>query len=775
MAESAFFLGETIDPKSGERTGEKVEYPSDHLVTHGVIVGMTGSGKTGLGTIFLEEALSRGIPALVLDPKGDMTNLALTFPNVAPADFAPWVDAPDASRNEAAAEAASAAAAGLKDWGLSGKNIATLRDRAGFTVYTPGSTAGIPLDVLGSLSAPPSGTDAETRRDEVEGLTSGLLSLVGVESDPVSGREHILIATLVEQAWDQGENLTLEHLIARVHRPPIRKLGVFEIDTFFPEKDRLALAMRLNTLLASPSFQAWRTGPPLDPARLLWSDGKPQAAILYLAHLTDAERQFVVTLTLSRLITWMRAQSGTDELRAMVYMDEVFGFVPPTAMPPAKKPMLTLMKTARAFGIGMLLATQNPVDLDYKAMSNAGTWCIGRLQTERDKARILEGLQSASGMTDIKAIDAMVSGLAKRQFVLHDVKAKGPVVFTTRWAMSYLRGPLTRDQVARLVGEDPRRALSAPTPAAPPDLNATPVAPSTAGAIPARHIDPGAPWLSQVGAKPNSTRFAAAVAVRVRLRYDDTKSGVDHNEEWEAVFHPLRNPFDPTVGVAVDHDPRDFTDKAPEGATYVLPEAPVDTKSWFVDVESGVRDAVVAQRRITVWRNPALKLYSRVGEDQAAFLARCHAAADAAADAEIVDVKRKLQSRIDRARAAIDSAYLDVREAQLDAETRRQEEMVSGAGTLIGVLTGRRNSRSLSGAATKRSMTRRAEQRAKSAESKAAAKQEGLEALEADMTTAVTEVTSAWQAKAAAVETVEIGLEKTDVTVEPPVLIWVPV
>ncbi len=779
MAETTFFLGETIDPKTGKRTGERVDYPSDHLVTHGVIVGMTGSGKTGLGTIFLEEALRQGIPALIIDPKGDMTNLALTFPDLKAADFEPWVDSGGSGKESSAvaADAAGAAQAGLADWGLSGKDIAALRDRAGITVYTPGSTAGIPLDVLGSLAAPATGADAETRRDEIEGLTSGLLSLVGVESDPVSGREHILLATLVEQAWDDGESLTLEHLISRVHRPPIRKLGVFEIDTFFPEKDRLALAMRLNTLLASPSFQAWRSGPPLDPARLLWDEkGKPQAAILYLAHLTDAERQFVVTLTLSRLITWMRSQSGTDELRAMMYMDEVFGFVPPTAMPPAKKPILTLLKTARAFGVGILLATQNPVDLDYKAMSNAGTWCIGRLQTERDKARILEALQSASGATDIKAVDAMVSGLGKRQFVLHHVKAKGTVVFTTRWAMSYLRGPLTRDQVTRLVGDDARRSIrTAPEAAAPAESDASPVAPQTAGAVPARHVDPAAEWLAKVGAKPNSTRFAAALAVRVRLRYDDTKAGIDHTEEWEAVFHPLTHPFDPAAGIAVDHDPRDFTETAPDGASYVLPDAPVDTKNWFTAVEASIRDHLVSQRRIVVWRNLALKLYSRVGEDEATFRARCAAAADSAADTGVVEVKRRFQTRIDRARSAIDAAYLGVQEAQLDAETRRQEEMVSGASTIFGVLTGRRNSRSLSSAASKRSMTRRAEQRVHTAESRAAAKVESLEELEADMAEAVAEVTTEWQSKADLVEPLEIGLEKADVSGETPVLIWIPV
>jgi hypothetical protein len=783
MAKPSFFLGGVIDPKTGKRGDELVHYDADHLVTHGVIVGMTGSGKTGLGMIYLEEALRNGIPALILDPKGDMTNLLLTFPDLAPEDFEPWVDTTVAGDGKdaatLAAETAESWRAGLAEWGLTGKDIAALRSRVGMTVYTPGSTAGVPLDVLGSLSAPKTkgGTDAEAMRDEIEGLASGMLALVGVESDPLSGREHILLSNIIEQAWVANDDLTLEHLIARVHRPPMRKLGVFEMDTFFPEKDRLALAMRLNTLLASPSFQAWRSGPPLDPATLLWDvKGKPQAAVLYLAHLSDDERQFVVTMVLSRLITWMRSQPGTGDLRVLVYMDEVFGFVPPTAMPPAKKPILTLLKQARAFGVGMLLATQNPVDLDYKAMSNAGTWCIGRLQTERDKARILEALQSASGATDLKMIDALVSGLGKRQFVLHDTRESKPIVFTTRWAMSYLRGPLTRDQVGDLVGDDDRRnerPTASTSESA--DVDATPVAPKTAGSVPARHIDPAAPWLVTVGAKPSSKKFAAALAVRVRLTFDDAAAGISHREEWEAVFHPLGHPFDPASGIAVDHDPRDFLDGVPDGATYVLPDAPVDTKSWFGEVEAGLRDHLASRRSITVHRNRALKLFSRVGEDEASFLTRCRTAADAAADADLVAVKRTFQTRLDRARAAIEAAYLDVQEAQLDAETRRQEEMVTGAGTILGVLMGRRNSRSLSGAASKRSMTRRAEQRVYSAETKAAAKVESLESLESDLTDAVTEVTSQWQDRAEAIDALEIGLEKTDITVETPVLIWIPV
>ena len=439
--------------------GEPLAVDSEDLTTHGVIVGMTGSGKTGLGIVLLEEALLAGVPALILDPKGDMGNLLLTFPDLAAADFRPWVSEDDAraagiSVDALAARTAADWKAGLESQGIGPDRIRALRDAAEATIYTPGSEAGVPLNVVGSLQAPPLSweTEAETLRDEIEGTVMSVLGLVGIDADPLASREFVLLSNLLENAWRAGRDLDLATLIGEVQSPPLRKLGVFDIDSFFPPKERTALALRLNGLLASPAFAAWGKGVPLDIGALLRTPaGKPRAAIVYLAHLSDEERQFAVTLVLSKLVTWMRAQPGTSDLRALVYMDEVFGFAPPTAAPPAKKPILTIFKQARAFGVGMVLATQNPVDLDYKAMSNAGTWLVGRLQTDNDKARVLDGLKSAAGGADLAALDAAIGGLGKREFMLVSAKSSQPVVFATRWAMSYLRGPLTRDQVALLM------------------------------------------------------------------------------------------------------------------------------------------------------------------------------------------------------------------------------------------------------------------------------------------------------------------------------------
>ncbi len=474
MAE--LFLGGAVDPATHDRTttdaSTNVTVPTDALTTHGVIVGMTGSGKTGLGVVLIEEALRAGLPVLAIDPKGDLTNLCLTFPDLAPGDFRPWIDEAQARNagqtpDDFAAGQADLWTRGLAGWGLSGSDIAALRNMADFTIYTPGSQAGVPLNIVGSLQVPVDTSDSESVADEIEGYVTGLLSLVGVDADPLASREHILLSNLIAESWAESRPLDLMSLVGMVPNPPIRKLGVFELDQFFPADERMELAMKLNGLLASPAFASWSLGRPLDIQSMLFhADGRPRCAIVTTAHLSDDERQFVTSLVLSKLVTWMRRQSGTTDLRAMLYMDEVAGYLPPTAMPPTKKPIMTLMKQARAFGVGVVLSTQNPVDVDYKAMSNAGTWMIGKLQTDRDKARLLEGMTSAAGDVDVSTIDATISGLAKREFVLRRAGKDQPELFTTRWAMSYLRGPMTRDQIGMLTST-PAPSTEAPPPGHP--------------------------------------------------------------------------------------------------------------------------------------------------------------------------------------------------------------------------------------------------------------------------------------------------------------------
>ncbi len=800
MPASDFFLGGLLD-EAGERTGANVAYDGSHLTTHGVIVGMTGSGKTGLGIIYLEEALRSGIPTLVIDPKGDMTNLLLTFPELAPADFEPWLDPAEVtssgnSAQDLAAEKADLWRNGLASWGLGGADIRALKEGAGFTIYTPGSRAGVPVNIVGSLANPGLDWDseAETLREEIQGFASGLLGLIGVDADPVSSREHILIANLVEHAWRQGNDLDLAALLGQIQSPPLRKMGVFDVDTFFPVKDRTALAMKLNGLLASASFAEWVSGEPLDiGAMLRGPGGAPRAAIVYLAHLSDEERQFIVTLLLSKVITWMRRQSGTGDLRALIYMDEVFGFVPPTANPPAKLPILTIMKQGRAFGVGMLLSTQNPVDLDYKSMSNAGTWCIGRLQTERDKARILEALQSASGDADMSALDSTISGLGKRQFVLHDTSEPAPTLFTTRWAMSYLAGPLTRAQLASLKpgGEPatPPAEVAAPATTAPEDAattataqpapalgdDETPVMPAVAPGVPVRWLHPAAPWGADAGATPGAASLTPALAARVNLLYDDTSAGLAHTEEWEAIIPVGDSGADLAGMVNVDYDDRDFVDAVPEAAAYRIVGARLDEKSFFTGAQQDLVDHLYRNLALTLQRNTALKLWSRPGESPEEFRTRCDAAAQDKADAETAKLRDRYTTRINAARKRFETADRRVSELEVDVSGSQSNELLSGAEALLDIFTGKRSTRSATGTLRRRRQTASKQQRLESAKDKAMSEWEEMAELEAELTAELEEINDRWEALIDETEQVDIRLEKNDIAVTGLVLLWLPV
>ena len=777
---SGFGLGTTVG-------GEPFAVDPRDLTTHGVIVGMTGSGKTGLGIVLLEEALSAGVPVLAIDPKGDLGNLLLTFPDLSPASFAPWVEESKAreagvSVEEHAAQVAARWKEGLAASGIGPERIQALRDGADFTIYTPGSSAGVPLNLVGSLKAPPLPweSEAETLRDEIEGTVSSLLGLVGVAGDPLASREHVLLSNLVEHAWRAGRDLDLGTLIGEIQAPPLRKLGVFDVDAFFPAKERTELALRLNALVASPSFAAWGEGAALEPAELLGSPGKPRAAIVYLAHLSDEERQFVVTLVLAKVVTWMRGLAGTSDLRALVYMDEVFGFAPPTAAPPTKKPILTILKQARAYGVGMVLATQNPVDLDYKAMSNAGTWLVGRLQTERDKERVLEGLRSAAGDTDVGTLGETVGGLEQRQFLVVSAHEPEPVVFSTRWAMSYLRGPLTKEQIETLMqGREARPAEAAPGSASP--APATP-APPVAGDVPVRHVHPSAPWLAEVGGGAAGTQLRAYLAARLSLRFDDAKADLDTTEEWEALYGPLDAGLDLDDETQVDYDERDFAPGPPAGASYVRPDAPIADAAFFEDAGKEIEQRVGDARTLTVYRNRPLKLYSRPGETEEQFAARADEAAQAGADEETAKIRDRLEAKRDRLERALETARRRTEELDVEQKSRTTTEVLAGAGQVLSILLGGRGrtrtiasaGRAIGSAASRRGMTARAGERRRSAEEKVEAAEQSLEELEQEIVDEVAEIDEEWAAKATEIDSVEVRLESSDVRLVELALVWVP-
>jgi len=808
------YLGQSLDTESSQPTGTRLHLPSHQLTTHGVIVGMTGSGKTGLGVVLLEEILSAGIPALILDPKGDMGNLLLNFPSFRPQDFQPWVDGGEARRkgvttDQLAEDTARQWQQGLAASGIEPHRMERLRRDVDFRVITPGSSAGIPLNVLGNLSPPGVSLDedGETVRDEIEGLVSGILVMAGMEADPLTSKEHILLSNLVEHAWGEGRSLTLAALIGQIQQPPIRRLGVFELETFIPERERIKLAMRLNGLVASPSFAEWLQGEPLDVDGLLRApDGRPRASVVYLSHLSDTERVFVVTLLLSKLVTWMRRQPGTSELRAFVYADEVMGLAPPTAEPPSKRPILTLFKQARAHGVGLVLATQNPVDMDYKLMSNAGTWMVGRLQTERDKARIIEAMRSASGDVDVKEWDARIGGLGKRQFVMKRAGSAEPLLFATRWAMSYLRGPLTRAELLSLkthglMGEEAVADLGTPgapvQPMAPPGTAApvqappsgapspqplaslahdeSPVPPRVASEAPVRYLDPGAPWSSEAGIVAGGRRLEAGLAARVKLLFDEPRSGLRHQEEWEAVFFPLRDSLRAEEARIVDHDPRDFREDPPSGVVYALPQVPVDQAAFFRTTGKAITDHLYRNRTVTLLQNSALKLFSRVDESEEDFRRRCLAAAEERADADAEKLRARYEGKLKTARTRQSQAERRVRELEVDTSQRRQQELIAGAGDVLSMfLGGKRRTRSLSGLSSRRSQTVRTKERLKSAEEKMGEYEQAVLELEQELGAELEGIWDLWRSTAEEIEPFEVRLKQKDIALDELLLFWAP-
>jgi hypothetical protein len=800
--EGHFYLGTDSDGQ------DPLFLEASDLTTHGVIVGMTGSGKTGLGVVILEEALQSGVPALIIDPKGDMGNLMLTFPNLLPTDFMPWISESEAGDDvaQAAYDKASLWKSGLERSGIDASRIQKLRDTADFSIYTPGSTSGIPLNVIGSLNAPAPGTDPETLQDEIEGFVASILALVGISGDPLSSREHILLSNIIHFYWVQGKSLNLGMLIGLVQHPPMRKLGVIDLDSFFPPADRVKLAMRLNGLAASPSFASWSEGPDLDIQRLLYGNGheeKPQAAIISLAHLSEEERQFVVTLLMSKMVTWMRQQPGTGDLRALIYMDEVFGFVPPVASPPSKKPILTLLKQARAFGVGLVLSTQNPVDIDYKAISNAGTWMIGRLQTDRDKLRLLDGMGASDGSVNLKEVGDTISGLNKREFVLHSTRSRKPRKFSTRWAMSYLAGPLTREQISQLTTDElrqaattvvatvaaggapdtaPQQVSAARTPLAD---NESAVAPLTADTVSVRYLDPAAPYAHELGAAPEGKRLIAALAVRVHLLFDDTKAKLKHTSEWEAIITPLDGPLDADDAIVVDFDDRDLSKKEPAGAIYVLPDAKLKNKTYFSAAKTAIKAHLYRSQELELFHNPELKVFSRIGEMREEFEDRCKIVADEKTDADANKLREMLARKINRINASIEKSEDKIREIQFDAESRKKDQrsnqIMDIAGGLLGsLLGGRRSTRSVITGGFRRSqskgrMVAKSEERLKTAENRYNALIEDREALEDELSEDLYEIQDEWEAKASSIESMIVGLEKTDITVDDAMLVWIPI
>jgi hypothetical protein len=689
-----FYLGKPYDLTSASRSDAPLLYDSKDLVTHAVCVGMTGSGKTGLGIVLIEEAAIDGVPVLAIDPKGDLANLLLTFPNLAPADFKPWGDPSDAAAHGStpAAFAASQADAwthGLAEWDQPLDRIARLRAAADIRVYTPGSRAGIPLALLKSLT-PPAQEDAEDAAARLTSTATSLLALAGLPAGTTYSREQALIAAILAQAGSAGVEADLPWLVRQIQRPGFDRVGVLDLETFFPAKDRQELALRFNSVLAAPGFDVWLAGEPLDVASLLHApDGRPRVSIVSIAHLEDAERMMVVSLLLNAVLGWTRRQSGTTSLRALLYMDEVFGYLPPVANPPSKLPLLTLLKQGRAFGVGVMLATQNPVDLDYKALSNTGTWFLGKLQTERDKARLLDGLEGVGGI-DRGALDRMLSSLKSRVFVMHDVHEPAPVAFETRWTLSYLRGPLGREDLKRLItAQAPvpdREAATRPIAESPRTDHKSPI-----GARPRPILPAGIREFFVVGEEGPAT-LAPVLYGAARVHYTDARRGVDVVSDVQATVAIT----DGAVAVDWEHavdsaeTPDRLTEEAPPAATFApLPAAAADPQR-YAQWQRSFEQWITRSRPLRLLAAPGLKMVSGPGESERDFRTRLQQTSRERRDAAVEKLRAGYAAKIARLTEKVKRAEQIVAREQQQSGQQKLQTAVSLGATMFGALMGRK-------------------------------------------------------------------------------------
>jgi len=777
----AFYLGKRHNTETDERTDDLVLYDAKDLTTHAVIIGMTGSGKTGLGIGILEEAAMDNIPVIAIDPKGDLGNLMLTFPKFDADSFRPWINTRAASdKGQTADEYAKGQAAlwkkGLAGSGQDGARIEKFREKTDVSIYTPGSNAGQPVSVLRSFTAPQPVLmeDGDLYRERVQATATSILSLLGIDADPITSREHILISQILDHAWQDGRDLDIAALIAAIQTPPITRVGVMDIESFYPSKDRFGLAMRLNNLLAAPGFSVWMEGEALDSGKLLYTEsGKPRISVMSIAHLHENERMFFVAMLLNDLIAWMRAQQGTSSLRAILYMDEIFGYMPPVANPPTKRLLLTLLKQARAYGLGLVLSTQNPVDLDYKGLSNTGTWFIGRLQTERDKARVMEGLEGANqgGAFDRQRMERTLAGLGKRRFLLHNVHEEDTVVFNTRWVMSYLAGPLTRDQIKTLMADRKSSTAGAST------------APALKPAAPGGDAPLLPPSIRQfyLPASGDGLQYFSRLVAAGDMTFSNARYDVNDRREILFVVEFEEGP------VAIDWDnaePLDFLadDLISDGdASASYAEFPADAANakkyaaWNRDFKRWLRQ----NQAITLYRSKKYKLTSAAEETEGDFRIRLQQLANERRDVAIAKLRKRYASKATTLESRLLRAQQAIEREQQQSSKKKLDTAISFGTAILGAVLGRKKLtsasaskmgtaiRSASGARKEAGDVARAKETAKKVSG-------DLAALENELQKEVDALDDAFDAQAEELTEVEVKAKATDISVPLIGLLWMP-
>ena len=787
----AFYLGKEYDLVSRTLKEDLVLYDSKDLNTHAVIIGMTGSGKTGLGIGILEEALIDKIPVIAIDPKGDLTNLLLNFPDLNPKDFRPWVNVQDAMNkgftlDQFAAKQAETWRKGLAEWGQEPSRIARLKDAADFTVYTPGSHAGLPVSILRSLAVPAQEIigDTDLLRERIQTTTTSLLALLNIEADPIISREHILLSNIFETFWSEAKGIDLAGLIHAIQSPPFERIGVMDLESFYPARERFGLAMRMNNLLASPGFESWLEGDPLNIGQMLYTEqGKPRASIFTISHLSDPERMFFVSMLLNEVLGWMRTQPGTSSLRAILYMDEIFGYFPPVGNPPSKTPLLTLLKQARAFGLGVVLSTQNPVDLDYKGLANTGTWFIGRLQTERDKKRVLEGLEGAAARSGFNRsqMEEILAGLGKQVFLLHNVHENEPAIFKTRWVLSYLRGPMTREQIKILMAQ--RKRLSTD------DSQAFPFPETTGSAksfepVQSASDPPILPpevdifYLAASGAGHGVVYYPAVVG-RMDVHYSNAKYGLDTAETVALAAQLEDGPVALDWDNAIEFDPLAFETSQLTGGEYA--DLPTEAQNisnyhkWRKDLLRWVRQ----NRPLFLFRSKNFSMTSQLGESEGEFRMRLAQVIREKRDLQVEKLRKKYSGRFTTLKDRLMRAEQAVAREDEQAKASKMQTAISFGTAILGAFLGRKAVSAMSAQRVGTAMrsagrVQKEKMDVARAQERADAIRLQLSELDEQLQKDIDTIELSYDAKFEELEKISIKPKSTDITLEIFGLAWMP-
>lgn len=671
-------------------------YKNKDLLTHAAIIGMTGSGKTGLGISLLEEAAIDNIPSIIIDPKGDMGNLLLTFPNLQGSDFEPWIEEQDAINNGVTLKEHAQNTANLWKKGIEGdfqniQRIEKLKNAADFTIYTPGSNAGVQISILSSFKAPSREVleDNDLLVSLINSTVSSILSLIEEKNDSIS-KESILISSIFMNYYSAGKDLNLEQLISLIVTPPFEKVGIFDLETFFAQDDRLKLALKLNTIIANPSFKSWIEGETLDISNLLYDEnGKAKVSIFSIAHLNDSQRMFFVSLLLNQMVSWMRRQEGTSSLKALLYMDEIFGYFPPSANPPSKQPMLTLLKQARSFGVGIILSTQNPVDIDYKGLANIGTWFIGRLQTKQDKEKVIDGLSSASeGKIDKNEIENLLSNLEKRTFIMKNINEDGIKVFKTRWALSYLKGPISKDDIKKLminkINQSDSKVIENDLEKEIPKLH-IPKAEQSLKPIITSNINQKYLYTSQ----NNSYYLQPYLTFSCNIHFINTEKAIDLETNESFKIYLDENMKDINFEEKEQLENASFEEKERANSSYYTLPIFVQNEKEIKSIEKDFSDYIYRDTKLTLYKNDALKIVSKQDETLSDFKIRLQDRLNEKIDEEVEKLQIKFQKSNDSIEDKLSNLYEKLEREEQQSSATTTDTLISIGTSLLGAFFGK--------------------------------------------------------------------------------------